>query len=321
MGPEWIVVGIIAVAVIFGATTIPDIDLNVGRAQGALQRGMRGVAVADARMSRPASCHSATTAPGGWPVTSAWYNTSIAIRRASRRLPTSALHAFDVLARARVDLDALTLLDEQWHLDDRTGLHLSRLHRSRPCVTLRPRIRLDDREHDGGGELDGDRLALVHRDLRLTRLGEVPGRVAHDLARHVHLFVRVPVHEHVLTAVRVQVLHRLAFDDRKSDLHASVERLLDDRAGLDVPELRTHERSSLAGFHVLELDHLEQGSVEVQRHTVLEIVRGDAHPGSLTARSAHAWRPRPPRIRRHGPPPCLRSGRRRCPPGRPPARS
>ncbi|TMM22715.1 MAG: twin-arginine translocase TatA/TatE family subunit, partial [Actinobacteria bacterium] len=34
MGPEWIVVGIIAVAVLFGAKKIPDIARNVGRAQG-----------------------------------------------------------------------------------------------------------------------------------------------------------------------------------------------------------------------------------------------------------------------------------------------
>jgi sec-independent protein translocase protein TatA len=41
MGPEWIVVGIIAVAVLFGAKKIPDIARNVGRAQGEFKKGMR----------------------------------------------------------------------------------------------------------------------------------------------------------------------------------------------------------------------------------------------------------------------------------------
>jgi len=45
MGPEWIVVGIIAVAVLFGAKKIPDIARNVGRAQGEFKKGMREGAV------------------------------------------------------------------------------------------------------------------------------------------------------------------------------------------------------------------------------------------------------------------------------------
>jgi sec-independent protein translocase protein TatA len=45
MGPEWIVVGIIAVAVLFGAKKIPDIARNVGRAQGELKKVMREGAV------------------------------------------------------------------------------------------------------------------------------------------------------------------------------------------------------------------------------------------------------------------------------------
>jgi sec-independent protein translocase protein TatA len=47
MGPEWIVVGIIAVAVLFGAKKIPDIARNVGRAQGEFKKGMREGAVED----------------------------------------------------------------------------------------------------------------------------------------------------------------------------------------------------------------------------------------------------------------------------------
>jgi len=47
MGPEWIVVGVIAIAVIFGAKKIPDIARNVGRAQGEFKKGIKEGATAD----------------------------------------------------------------------------------------------------------------------------------------------------------------------------------------------------------------------------------------------------------------------------------
>ena len=56
MGPEWIVVGIIAVAVLFGAKKIPDIARNVGRAQGEFKKGMRE----DAPRSDPAGGRGTT---------------------------------------------------------------------------------------------------------------------------------------------------------------------------------------------------------------------------------------------------------------------
>lgn len=48
MGPEWIVVGVIAVAVLFGAKKIPEMARSVGRAQGEFKRGIREGAVEDA---------------------------------------------------------------------------------------------------------------------------------------------------------------------------------------------------------------------------------------------------------------------------------
>jgi sec-independent protein translocase protein TatA len=53
MGPEWIVVGIIAVAVLFGAKKIPDIARNVGRAQGEFKKGMHEGAVDDTTQATP----------------------------------------------------------------------------------------------------------------------------------------------------------------------------------------------------------------------------------------------------------------------------
>ena len=63
MGPEWIIVGIIAVAVLFGAKKIPDIARNVGRAQGEFKKGMREGAVEDTTQAPPAPTPPAAAQP------------------------------------------------------------------------------------------------------------------------------------------------------------------------------------------------------------------------------------------------------------------
>jgi sec-independent protein translocase protein TatA len=38
---EWVIVGIIAIAVIFGATKLPEIARNLGRSSGEFKRGLK----------------------------------------------------------------------------------------------------------------------------------------------------------------------------------------------------------------------------------------------------------------------------------------
>lgn len=38
---EWVIVAIVAVVVIFGATKLPDIARNFGRAQGEFKKGLK----------------------------------------------------------------------------------------------------------------------------------------------------------------------------------------------------------------------------------------------------------------------------------------
>jgi sec-independent protein translocase protein TatA len=48
-GPEWIVVAIVAVVVLFGAKKIPEMARSLGRAQGEFKKGMKeGVNESDA---------------------------------------------------------------------------------------------------------------------------------------------------------------------------------------------------------------------------------------------------------------------------------
>src|SRR4029453_1639872 len=113
-----------------------------------------------------------------------------------------------------------------------------------------------------------------------------PPALPDDLGRDGDLLVRRHVHERQRLAVAIQVLHVLALDDREADLDAGVEGALHDRAGLDVAELGADERATLARLDVLELDHLEQRAVELERHAVLQVVGGHAHStiSSLVAR-------------------------------------
>ena len=187
--------------------------------------------------------------------------------------------AGDVVAAARVDLDAVADLDEQRHLDDLAGLERGRLAGARHAVTLHAGLGLGDLELDRGRDLDRDDLALEERDLGGHALDHVVGGVAERDRRHVHLLVRVVVHEHVVVAVAVEELHLLAVDDRLLDPDAGVEGAVEDVAVLQVAQLGAHERAALAGLDVLELDDLEQAVVELERDPGLQVVGGDGRHG------------------------------------------
>ena len=55
MGPEWIVVGIVAVVVLFGAKKLPEMARSVGRAQGEFKKGIKEGNVEDASTPPPAA--------------------------------------------------------------------------------------------------------------------------------------------------------------------------------------------------------------------------------------------------------------------------
>ena len=93
--------------------------------------------------------------------------------------------------------------------------------------------------------------------------------------RQPELVVRLLVHEVRLGAVVVQELDVLDLRVHAGELLARAERAVDDGAGLERLQLRAHERTSLAGLHVLELDDAPDGAVDLDVHPVAELVRGD----------------------------------------------
>ena len=63
MGPEWIIVGIIAVVVLFGAKKLPEMARSVGRAQGEFKKGLKEGAVEEPQASEPPSAEPPSPAP------------------------------------------------------------------------------------------------------------------------------------------------------------------------------------------------------------------------------------------------------------------
>jgi sec-independent protein translocase protein TatA len=63
MGPEWIIVGVIAVAVLFGAKKLPEMARSVGRAQGEFKKGIREGHVEDESTSPAVSPQPPQAAP------------------------------------------------------------------------------------------------------------------------------------------------------------------------------------------------------------------------------------------------------------------
>jgi hypothetical protein len=120
----------------------------------------------------------------------------------------------------------------------------------------------------------------MRRDDDLGLGEQVVRRLAHGRGGHVDLVVAAQIHEDVVLAVEVEVLHRTLVDAGRLDLGAGVEGAVHDLAGEDVLQCRADERSALARLDVLELDDGPQLSVEIEHQAVLEVV-GRGHNGRV----------------------------------------
>ncbi len=197
-------------------------------------------------------------------------------------------------------------LEEEGDGDLGARLEGGRLRAAGGAVALQAGLGVGDLEDDRRGELDEQHRLVVAGHDGVLVLEQVLRRVADDLGAHRELVEGVAVHEDVVGAVVVQVLHRPLVDVGRLDLDAGVERLVDDLAGEDVLQLGPHEGRALAGLDVLELDDGPQLALEVEDEAVLEVVGGCHGRCSLSSelwararRRARVTPARGPGISRH----------------------
>ena len=79
-------------------------------------------------------------------------------------------------------------------------------------------------------------------------------------------------------AVRVEELHPARLGPDGAELLAGAEGLVDHRAVARPLELGADEGAALTRLHVLELDDLEDGAVDLDVSAVLELVGADHGP-------------------------------------------
>src|SRR5690348_1489084 len=203
---------------------------------------------------------------------------------ASKRMSRARLRALlraggtlrpaEVLAGPGVDLDLLAGRDEQRHLDGGAGLEGGRLGAAGGPVALDAGVGLADGELDRGRQVDVQGGAVVERHRDGLLLEQVTGRVTDHRRGNPRLVVVLHVHEDEVGALAVQVLHLAPVDIGHVHLDAGVEGAVDDLARHDVLQLAAHEGAALARLDMLELDDGPELAVEVQRHAVLQVVRG-----------------------------------------------
>src|SRR5713101_8369383 len=200
---------------------------------------------------------TAVTGAGGWPMRSVSLSWPLVQSSRVTSVPPRSADAGEVLPVAGVDLEDVSLVDEERDIEGVPRLEGGRLHGAGYGVAAHAGVAPGDAQLDCVGQLSGDGAPVPEEDVRVhVLLEEVPG-LLERLAADVHLVIRLHVHEDVVVALLVEVLHLLLFDVRPAHLVARLQGGLEDPAGEEVADARAHERRALAWLHVLELDDLE----------------------------------------------------------------
>src|ERR1700687_546826 len=186
-----------------------------------------------------------------------------------------ALSPFHVRLGPGVDADHIPALDEEWHLDDRSGLERGRLGTAGHRVAPKARVGLDDSKLDVDRELDPDELALVPQQVGDAALLEQGQHRLQHLFIDRHLVVGARVHGGVVGAIRIQVRGIVLVDADGWVLVAAAEAVLEDRAGQQVAELGLDDGARPSELDVLDADDLQQLAVHIEHRAVAKIAGRD----------------------------------------------
>ena len=116
--------------------------------------------------------------------------------------------------------------------------------------------------------------SMIEQLDRVVGLG--PAQLLRELGLgHRQLLIGLAVHEVGVLTVGVEELHPPDLGADRAELLAGAEGPVDHVAVRGAPQLGAHERRPLARVDVLELEHLEDGAVDLDVVAALELVRGD----------------------------------------------
>jgi hypothetical protein len=149
-----------------------------------------------------------------------------------------------------VDDDLFANVDEEWHGDDGTAVERRRLVTTAGGVTLETRISIDNLESVWVRDFTANDLAVPLHDAALHSL---LNKLAHGDRRHAKLFKCFHVHEHVIVAIHVSVLHLGLAHLGELKLFTRAKRLFVRVTGEQVAKLGANERGTTTRLDVHEL--------------------------------------------------------------------
>lgn len=183
----------------------------------------------------------------------------------------SVLHAFDVLAGAGVDADAVAFLDEVRDDELTAGLDGRVLRDVRCRVAADGRVGVRHGQDDVVRRRDPDRVVVIEQDVALHFFLQVLPVFIDQFRGKFVLLVGFRAHEDVRVAVAVEVLRLDLRDVGRLDRVAALPRAFQNRSAQEVAEFAFVERLAFARFDELALDHDEGVAFELDFQTFAKI--------------------------------------------------
>ena len=172
----------------------------------------------------------------------------------------------EVTAVFRVDLDRLALFDKLRNRNYQPCLSLSRLVHVRNCRTFDRRFRLNDLQHNRRRKVQVKRHVIqeLHPNDRFRN--HVVNLVAKLVGAKLNLLVRLGVHQDVVGAIRIEILHLLGLHVYSRKRFLRGKPLVEHRARSVTAHLDLNEAVTLAGRAVLHLMNCANVAAETNHH-------------------------------------------------------
>ena len=151
-------------------------------------------------------------------------------------------------------LDPLAHVKIHGNLHDSTGVDSRGLGTTLNGIALEARVGLGDLGLDEHGRINTHEVLVCIQKLANVILAQPLRIIADEIGRDRNLIVGLHIHEVVVIAIAVEILHLGSGEGNALELRASVAGLLDNTTSPEVLGLIANERTALARLDMLELD-------------------------------------------------------------------